>query len=84
MGGPQHSGVPVGSHKIVRPFDKSVELAMFDWNDLRDLLAIAREGSTLAAAKALGVSQPTVQRRLTALRERIDRKLSSITRRAIA
>ncbi len=48
---------------------------MFDWNDLRFLLAIAREGSTLAAAKALGVSQPTVQRRLAALEERIDRKL---------
>jgi DNA-binding transcriptional LysR family regulator len=48
---------------------------MFDWNDLRYLLAIAREGSTLSAAKALGVSQPTVQRRLAALEERIDRKL---------
>jgi DNA-binding transcriptional LysR family regulator len=48
---------------------------MFDWNDLRYLLAIAREGSTLAAAKALGVSQPTVQRRLAALEERIGRKL---------
>lgn len=48
---------------------------MFDWNDLRYFLAIAREGSTLSAAKALGVSQPTVQRRLTALEERIDRKL---------
>ncbi len=48
---------------------------MFDWNDLRYLLAIAREGSTLSAAKALGVSQPTVQRRLAALEERIERKL---------
>jgi DNA-binding transcriptional LysR family regulator len=48
---------------------------MFDWNDLRYLLAIEREGSTLAAAKALGVSQPTVQRRLAALEERIGRKL---------
>ena len=48
---------------------------MFDWNDLRYLLAIAREGGTLAAAKALGVSQPTVQRRLAALEERIGRKL---------
>lgn len=48
---------------------------MIDWNDLRYLLAIAREGSTLSAAKALGVSQPTVQRRLAALEERIDRKL---------
>ena len=48
---------------------------MFDWDDLRYLLAIAREGSTLSAAKALGVSQPTVQRRLAALEACIDRKL---------
>jgi molybdate transport repressor ModE-like protein len=48
---------------------------MFDWNDLRFLLAIAREGSTLAAAKTLNVSQPTVQRRLAALEESIERKL---------
>ncbi|MCA8879872.1 MAG: LysR family transcriptional regulator [Rhodobacteraceae bacterium] len=44
---------------------------MFDWDDLRFLLAVARHGSTLSAARALGVSQPTVQRRLTALEERI-------------
>jgi len=48
---------------------------MFDWNDLRYFLAMAREGSTLSAAKALGVSQPTVQRRLSALEKSIDRKL---------
>lgn len=48
---------------------------MFDWNDLRFLLAIAREGSTLAAAKALNVSQPTVQRRLAALEASVRRKL---------
>lgn len=48
---------------------------MFDWNDLRYFLAVAREGSTLAAAKSLGVSQPTVQRRLGVLEERLDRKL---------
>ena len=40
---------------------------MFDWNDLRHFLAVAREGSTGAAAKALGVNQSTVQRRLLAL-----------------
>jgi molybdate transport repressor ModE-like protein len=40
---------------------------MFDWNDLRHLLAVAREGSTLRAAKALGISQPTVHRRLAVL-----------------
>jgi molybdate transport repressor ModE-like protein len=48
---------------------------MFDWNDLRFLLAIAREGSTLAAAKTLNVSQPTVQRRLAALEASIRRTL---------
>lgn len=43
----------------------------FDWNDLRYFVAVAREMSTLGAAKALGVSQPTVQRRLAALEKRI-------------
>jgi DNA-binding transcriptional LysR family regulator len=37
---------------------------MFDWNDLKHLLAVARHGSTLAAGRALGVDQSTVQRRL--------------------
>lgn len=48
---------------------------MFDWNDLRYFLAVARSGSTIAAAKALGVSQPTVQRRLAALEKSVGRKL---------
>ena len=30
--------------------------AMFDWSDLRFFLAVAREGSSLAAAKALRVT----------------------------
>jgi DNA-binding transcriptional LysR family regulator len=44
-------------------------LGAFDWNDLRHFLAVAREGSTLAAAKVLNVNQSTVHRRLTALEE---------------
>ena len=48
---------------------------MFDWNDLRYFLAVARHGSTLAAAKALRLSQSTVHRRLTALEERLGRRL---------
>src|SRR5438874_2135204 len=40
---------------------------MFDWNDLRFFLAVAREGSTLAAGKALRTSQTTVARRIAAL-----------------
>jgi DNA-binding transcriptional LysR family regulator len=40
---------------------------MFDWDDLRYFLAVARAGSTLAAAKALRVDQSTVHRRLAGL-----------------
>lgn len=40
---------------------------MFDWNDLKAFLAVARCGSTLAAARALGVNQTTVARRLETL-----------------
>ena len=44
---------------------------MFDWNDLRYFLAVAREGSTIAAAKSLKVSQSTVHRRLEELQTRV-------------
>jgi len=44
---------------------------MFDWNDLRHLIAVSRAGSTLAAARALGVNQSTVHRRLVELERRI-------------
>jgi hypothetical protein len=33
---------------------------MLDWNDLRYFLAVASEGSTLAAGRKLRVSQTTV------------------------
>ena len=48
---------------------------MFDWNDLRFLLAVARDGSTLAAARSLGVNQSTVQRRLANLEAQLDQRL---------
>lgn len=47
----------------------------FDWDDLKHLLAVARHGSTLAAGRALGVDQSTVQRRLVALERRIGQAL---------
>jgi DNA-binding transcriptional LysR family regulator len=40
-------------------------LAM-DWNDVRVFLAVAREGSMRAAGRKLGLSQPTIARRLAA------------------
>lgn len=48
---------------------------MLDWNDLQYFLAVAREGSTTAAAKALGVNQSTVQRRLAELEKALGRPL---------
>lgn len=42
---------------------------MFDWNDARFFLAVAEAGSTLAAGRALRVSQTTVARRIAALEE---------------
>ena len=37
-----------------------------DWDDVRVFLAVAREGSMRAAGRTLGLSQPTIARRLTA------------------
>jgi DNA-binding transcriptional LysR family regulator len=48
---------------------------MFDWNDLRYFLAIAREGSSLAAARSLGVNQSTVQRRVAEIESRLGLRL---------
>ena len=48
---------------------------MFDWNDLRHFLAVAREGSTLAAASALRVNQSTVHRHVSALEKELGCKL---------
>jgi DNA-binding transcriptional LysR family regulator len=50
-------------------------LVMFDWNDLKYLLAVARHGSTTAASRALQVNQSTVQRRLLELERRIGQPL---------
>ena len=51
---------------------------MFDWNDLRHFLAVARTGSTLAAGNALRVSQTTVARRITALEAALVSALASV------
>jgi DNA-binding transcriptional LysR family regulator len=42
---------------------------MLDWNDLRYFLSVADHGSTLAAGRAMRVSQTTVARRIAALEE---------------
>jgi DNA-binding transcriptional LysR family regulator len=39
---------------------------LLDWNDARIFLAVARNGSLRAAGRALGISQPTIGRRIAA------------------
>ncbi len=48
---------------------------MLDWNDIKYFLSVAEEGSTLAAGRALRVSQTTVARRIAALEEAIGLQL---------
>ena len=64
-----------GSRKFAQGGRKNALNRMFDWNDLRYFIAVAREGSTIAAAGSLKVNQSTVQRRLAALEEKLGRKL---------
>lgn len=44
---------------------------MLDWDDLRFILAISRNGSLTAAARDLGVTQPTMSRRMEHLEHRL-------------
>src|SRR5437868_13388833 len=46
-----------------------------NWDDLRVFLTLAREGTLTTAAKALGVSHPTVARRVQALESQIGARL---------
>lgn len=57
-------------HKPASPAVGSSRGAM-DWDDVRVFLAVARQGSMRAAGRALGLSQPTIARRLTAFKASI-------------
>jgi DNA-binding transcriptional LysR family regulator len=48
---------------------------VFDWNDLKYFIAIARSGSTLAAARTLRLSQSTVHRRIEELEKQLGGQL---------
>lgn len=46
-----------------------------DWDDLRTFLAVAREGSLTGAARVLGLTQPTMGRRLAQFEQRSGARL---------
>ncbi len=66
---------PEGAARLPKRAAELHNQTMFDWNDLRYYLAVVRHGSTIAAGKAVGLSQSTVHRRLDELERRIGRKL---------
>jgi len=55
---------------------------MFDWNDLRYFLELARRGKLSAAAMRLGVDHTTVARRIAALEDKLGIKLFNRENRA--
>lgn len=52
-----------------------------DWGDVRIFLAVVREGSTLAAARVLGINQTTVARRIDVLEQALGLQLFEKTTR---
>src|SRR6185369_12940188 len=51
-----------------------------NWDDLRSFLAVARHGSHSAAARVLGVTQPTIGRRMAAFERELGAQLFVATR----
>ena len=55
----------------------------FDWNQVRAFLATVEEGSLSGAARALGLTQPTLGRQVTALEEQLGVTLFERSGRAL-
>lgn len=60
---------------LAKSFCIFAEWRMIDWGDLRFVLAIARSGSALGAARTLGVNQTTVTRRMADLEAAVGAEL---------
>jgi DNA-binding transcriptional LysR family regulator len=54
---------------------KNTNMAGFDWNNLRDFLAVARAGRLTTAAARLGADHTTVARRIAALEQALEARL---------
>jgi len=57
-----------------KPLKKTLQESI-NWNDLRYVLALAREGSVSGAGRALSVEHTTVARRITALENQLGSRL---------
>ena len=54
-----------------------------DWNDVRTFLAVAESGSLNAAARVLGMTQPTISRRMEDLEYRLGARLFERSSRGV-
>jgi DNA-binding transcriptional LysR family regulator len=59
-------------------------MAMFDWNDLRFFLAVARSGKLTTAAQRLGTDHATVSRRVASLEQKLHAELFTRSPRGYA
>ncbi|ATB43195.1 LysR family transcriptional regulator [Cystobacter fuscus] len=55
--------------------NRTKDIRSLQWDDLKIFLAISREGSLIAAARAMGLTQPTMGRRLQSLEKLVGCKL---------
>ena len=65
------------------PASGSADPSPLDWTSLRDFLTVAETGSLSRAARRLGLSQPTLTRRMAALEERFRTELFRRTARGV-
>lgn len=66
---------PVEEQRLSGRFFLHHAQVVFDWNDLKYFLAVARAGSTLGGASALKLSQTTAARRIAALEAALGARL---------
>ena len=57
--------------------------ASLDWNQVRAFLVTAEQGSLSAAARALGLTQPTLGRQVAALEQHLEVTLFERTGRSM-
>lgn len=60
-----------------------VKRTLFDWNQARSFLTVAEEGSLSAAARRLGLTQPTLSRQVAGLEDTLGVALFERTPRAL-
>lgn len=67
--------LPLRSHRPARPQDPRPTQPALQWDDLRLTLAIAECGTLSGAAAQLGISHPTLSRRLQQIEHRLGTRL---------